>query len=142
MTSLLANANIYPYLAGGVCVCVCVCVCERVCAYVSKWYFIHSCSCVAAKAGSGGSDPAERAPGCLDQSGHHTGVLPEHEHQSKSKPRREHPLVEGRSTPAVRKLGAGSYNSLVLANARIVGSISPRHMYVNMYAHMTKSRSG
>lgn len=37
----------------------------------------------AAENGTGSADTLKGAPRCLDQSGHHPGVLPEHEHQSK-----------------------------------------------------------
>lgn len=38
---------------------------------------------ITAKNGTGGADTFERAPGRLDTCGHHTGILPEYEHQSK-----------------------------------------------------------
>lgn len=41
---------------------------------------------LTAKNGTRSVDTLKRAPGCLDESGHHPRVLPEHEHQSKLAP--------------------------------------------------------
>lgn len=88
---------------------------------------------IPAKNGPGGPHTFKGAPGCVDASGHHSGILPEHEHQSK--PTLSADLLQSTGLMFTSHLGGGAlirpFPSLIVVISRSYISALTRRCFVS-----------